>query len=168
MTLGPWDLQGPCCASHCPGREGGCIHHLLLLGRAVLVPGMCWEPPASGEASGQMPGKEKDNNLEQLQSTCPKSTTRSFLEAPASLHCSSASCPWQEVRAVPSALLCSFQDPHPAQERAGTFLCWAEHSSALSSAGISSHIWLGPAQGVRAGRKVQQTWWLLPVLRGQC
>lgn len=52
-----------------------------------------------------MPGKEKHNKLEQLQSTCLKSTTRSFLEAPVSLHCSSASCPCWEVSPVPSALL---------------------------------------------------------------
>lgn len=115
-----------------------------------------------------MPGKEKHNNLEQLQNTCPKSTTRSFLEAPASPHCSSAGCPGQEVRCVLSALLSSFQDPRPAQERAGTFLCWAEHSSVLSSgtalprslpatSGWNQRSWgwqEGPAELVAAARAV--------------
>lgn len=164
-------------------RLRGCIHHLLLLGRAVLVLGACWEPPASGEASGQMPGKEKHNNLEQLQNTCPKSTTRSFLEAPASPQCSFAGCPGQEVGCVLSALLSSFQDPRPAQERAGTFLCWAEHSSVLSSgtalprslpatSGWNQQPHLAGTSGAGAGGKVRQSGWLLPVpwpvLRGQC
>lgn len=61
----------------------------------------------------------------------------------------------------PALLLCllpvlsSLQDPRPGQERAGTFLCWAGHSSALSSA---RHIWLpstataGWDQGWQEGR----------------
>lgn len=161
VTSGPWDLHRPCRASHCPGREGGCVHHLLLLGRAALVPGACWEPPASGEASGQMPGKEKHNNLEQVQNTCPKKHHQVLPGGPCEP--SPLLCPWREVGRVPSALLSSFQDPRPARERAGTFLCWAEQSSALSSgaalprclpatSGINSHIWLEPAEPGLAGR----------------
>lgn len=64
----------PCIHSQWRGALALSVHHLLLLGRAMLVPGVCWELPASGEALGKMPAKEKaqNNNLEQLQNTCPE------------------------------------------------------------------------------------------------